>query len=459
MGTAVFVGLLAGLSPKLAVVAALGLAFVALVMSDLAIGLALFALVSFLEVLPASGAPTSFAKIAGLLLALSWLAAVTIRREDAEDTLFTAHPVASYLLLALIGWALLSVLWAESTSDAFESTYRLALNVALFPIVYTAVRSGRHAGWVLAAFMVGTAISAIYGVFAPQPPDTPTDVARLGGAGVDPNELAALLVAALAFAAAFAMAARRSPAARVLAASLVVLCVAGVLFTLSRGGLVALAVALVAAVIFGGRWRMPALALLVVIATGAIAYLTVIATPDQRAHVTEVRSGGSGREDIWTVGWRMVEAYPVTGVGAGNFPVASVHYLLKPGTIQRSEYIVDHPKVAHNTYLGILAELGIVGFGIFMSIIWFSLGCLLRAIRGFTQAGDTRMELLSRALLVALLGVLAADFFLSAQFSKQLWLLMALGPSMLAISQREAAAPEPREETGPVAEPALAPVA
>src|SRR5215218_929636 len=83
MGTALAVGVLAGVSPKLAVVAALGFAFVALVMSDLAIGLTLFGLISFLEVLPASGAPTSFAKVAGLLLALSWLAAVTIRREAA----------------------------------------------------------------------------------------------------------------------------------------------------------------------------------------------------------------------------------------------------------------------------------------------------------------------------------------------------------------------------------------
>jgi hypothetical protein len=51
------------------------------------------------------------------------------------------------------------------------------------------------------------------------------------------------------------------------------------------------------------------------------------------------------------------------------------------------------------------------------------------------------MELLSRALLVGLAGVLAADFFISEEFSKQLWLLLGLGPALLAIAhatEREA---------------------
>ena len=41
-----------------------------------------------------------------------------------------------------------------------------------------------------------------------------------------------------------------------------------------------------------------------------------------------------------------------------NFPVASIHYLLEPGALMRTDFIVDNPKVAHNTYLNVLAELG-----------------------------------------------------------------------------------------------------
>jgi hypothetical protein len=46
------------------------------------------------------------------------------------------------------------------------------------------------------------------------------------------------------------------------------------------------------------------------------------------------------------------------------------------------------------------------------------------------------MEVLSRGLVAAMMGLLAADFFISDQFSKALWLLLALGPAMLLIAKR-----------------------
>ena len=161
-----------------------------------------------------------------------------------------------------------------------------------------------------------------------------------------------------------------------------------------------------------------------------------MASPEARERVTEAH-GGTGRQDIWAVGWRMVEDQPVRGIGAGNFPVASIHYLLAPGVVRRDEFIVDEPKVAHNIYLQILAELGVVGLALFLAIVVFSLTCAARAARAFKSQAEARMELLSRAVLVALIAALAADFFISDQFSKQLWLLLALGPSLLSIARRQ----------------------
>jgi O-antigen ligase len=147
--------------------------------------------------------------------------------------------------------------------------------------------------------------------------------------------------------------------------------------------------------------------------------------------------GGSGRTDIWRVGWRMVEANPIVGVGAGNFANTSVHYLLEPGAILRDDYIVDTPKVAHNMYLEILAELGLVGFALFLAVLGYALYCALAAVRRFVATGDRQMEIVSRALFIALIGLLVSDFFGSRQFSKQLWLLMSIAPALLAISRIE----------------------
>jgi hypothetical protein len=88
-------------------------------------------------------------------------------------------------------------------------------------------------------------------------------------------------------------------------------------------------------------------------------------------------------------------------------------------------------------YLGVLAELGIVGLALFLSIIGFSLVCLVRSARSFSRAGDRDLEILSRAVFVALVGILAADFFTSRAFAKELWLLMSLGPVLLGMAQAE----------------------
>jgi hypothetical protein len=114
-----------------------------------------------------------------------------------------------------------------------------------------------------------------------------------------------------------------------------------------------------------------------------------------------------------------------------------VHYLIAPGTVARADLIVDAPHVAHNLYLQVLSELGVVGLVPFLVILIFPLVCMLRAARLFERRGDPDMELISRGVFVGLVGILAADFFLSAQFSKQLWLLLGLGPALLAIAMHK----------------------
>jgi O-antigen ligase len=148
--------------------------------------------------------------------------------------------------------------------------------------------------------------------------------------------------------------------------------------------------------------------------------------------------------DLWTVGWRMVEAHPVRGVGTGQFQTSSVHYLLRPGFIQRGDFILSTPKVAHNTYLNILAELGIVGTTLFGIIVAFSVACLYLAARAFARIEDRGMEILVRGLLAGVGGYLVTLMFISENYSKFFWVVLALGPAMLAVARaEERRAPEP----------------
>ena len=439
------VGLAAGMKPTIGVGLAIGAAFSLVTISDVTAGLVLFTILSFLDVLNASGGSASFIKVAGLLLFGSWYAQRLVGTARARASVARIPSNVLFCLVALATWSAISATWAESSGVALTSTMTYVLNMLLFPIVMVAVRRREHLHWVLAAFLIGAVISTAYGFISPV-----ASQGRLEGGIGDANEQAAVLVAAIPMAIALGAALRR-PVLRYLAWAGGLFCLIGVFTTLSRGGLIALGCVMAAAVVFGGRWRGKAAVLLAVTALGTVTYYFAIAPLAARDRVT--MSTSSGRTDIWRVGWRMVQAHPVTGVGSGNFQDAAVHYVQGIGTLTAANLIVDVPHVAHNIYLELLADLGIPGLLAFLGVVGFSMLAAGKAARRFERQGDVHMELIARSLVLALVAFMSADFFLSGEFSKQLWLTLALCPAVLALSQTGTSVPEPVVTPGIVHRP------
>jgi O-antigen ligase len=456
IGAAVLMGIVAGVNPRYALAGAFGLAFVAIVMVDVTLGLCAFTFLSFLELLLVTDDKSfSFLKVAGFLLMISWLAHISTRR-DKSESFVTAHPQFTFVLVAFLAWAVLSSLWAEVPSQALDTASRYFQNMILFLIVYTAVRKRKHATWVAWAWLLGATVATVPAMLSPPTYEDDLTV-RISGTIGDPNELAALLVAGTAFAFVLAVTTKES-VMRVVAGSAVVLFLLGIFYTVSRGGLVALGVSLIAACMLSGRWRGRAVVVASLGLATVVIYFASFAGLDARDRVTTVQ-GGTGRSDLWKIGWRMFEDKPITGIGSGNFPISSIHYLLEPGAIERDEFIVSTPKVTHNTYLQILAELGIVGLAMFLGIIGFAISCALKAARWFGRHGDTQMELLSRGMIVALVGILTADFFISEQYGKQLWLMLGLGPALYGVARRTyPAAAKKQVQPQPDVAPVLRPV-
>lgn len=445
---AVMVGVLAGFQPLAAIAAAGAVALLLVTLTSLTAGLVGFVALSFLELVPSlTGPAVSLAKLAGAVLFISWLASVAaegFRRKEFP----VVHPGLMMGFAVLLGWNTMSVVWAEDETRITLASLSFFLSFALFPIVYAAIRTKADVRHVFAAFVIGSTLAALYGyVSQPNAADlasSPTAAAglnRLAGTFEDPNEFATLLVTGIALSAAFIFNDRVGAGPRVLAAGAATMLIFGVLLTLSRGGLVSLAAVVVVAGLVLHRHRAKTIMAGVTVIAAVLLFFA--ANPEAAERVTN-SDGGSGRTDIWKIGWRMVEDKPVVGVGAGNFQVSSIHYLIQPGGIRFDEYVVDVPAVSHNMYLQVLAELGIVGFVLFMAILLTCISMMWRAYRTFTAADDREGELLAAATMMATSALMAGYFFLAEEHSKHLWLLLAMGPALLAVAKRNAAAADER---------------
>lgn len=432
---AAVIGYMAGVDPKFAMAAAIGAGFFLLVFVDLAAGVAVFGFFSFLELLEL-GSIISVGKLGGALLALAWLAVLATRHEPRHDFL-VIHPWMSVTLGLFLGWSLLSASWATESAAAVSVTVRFALNAILFLIVFTAIRTPRQALMVTTGFVAGAIAATLYGLAQL---DSGLYAGRLTGSGLDPNEMAAVLVAGVALSGALAANLRRSPGLRLAAIAGGTFCLLGIFLTVSRGGVLALSATLLAAILFSGRWRLQVVLASVLIAATTFLYFSVVASPEARERISSSTQGEArvpdGRTTIWAIGWRMAKANPIGGVGAGNFQNSAKEYLLKPGVLMRSDQVLlSTPQVTHNSYLGILAQLGIVGLGLFLAIIGFSLVSALRAAANFSLRGDRGSEALARGFAIAMVGTLVADFFISQELNKQLWLLLGFGPALLSMSR------------------------
>jgi O-antigen ligase len=431
------IGVLAGIDPRAAVFVTLGLVFAPLMFADLTAGLVILILVVFAEATPVAGPALSFTKLTGLLLASAWAVRLATRPAGTERVLFNAHPILSYLLLAFVAWVTIGSTWATVPAATLTEATRFGLVAIMYVIVYTAVATRDAAIKVLAALIVATAVTSAYGL-ALRPEASAADLARVTSTIGDPNVLAAILVAGFSLAGAAIFALRGSPGLRLAAGLAAALCLSALLLTGSRGGLVCFGAALLVAILIAGRWRAKLALIAVLVAAGSLAYLTLYAPPEIRDRFGNATQGEiqqqEGRFTLWAVGWRVVQDEPLTGIGAGNFKEVSARYVLEPGTVFRTDRVIDDPGGVHNTYLQLLAENGVIGLALYLGIVLSSLAAGLRAARIFERIGDWRMEIMARGTVVAMSGVLVANFFIGQESGKVVWLLLALGPALLGVA-------------------------
>lgn len=116
---------------------------------------------------------------------------------------------------------------------------------------------------------------------------------------------------------------------------------------------------------------------------------------------------------VWKAGWRMIQAYPLTGVGLHNFRSHVVRYE-EPGEGISS--------LAHNTYVEVGAELGIPGLIAFLGTLITTLFGLRKARLRLMSVGAVELANLALGLQAGLVSFAISAAFVSAWWEKLFWL-------------------------------------
>ena len=236
----------------------------------------------------------------------------------------------------------------------------------------------------------------------------PARIRALGSMN-DPNDLAMGMIVALGLIGG-AWRARLQPRNLLLMAAAGAL-VYGIYLTRSRGGALALVVVLwrIAASRFG---RLPALALVVTLGAGLL-----VLDFGGRPLSTALDESASERLVAWTEGLGMLKARPIFGVGYGQF-------------------LDHHTLTAHNALVLCFAETGLLGCFFWVSLLVVT---LLELQRLKNLAGDAPFDQMARqwgeGLQLALIGFIAAAFFLSRTFVPILYLLIGLAAALAAVAR------------------------
>jgi putative inorganic carbon (HCO3(-)) transporter len=130
--------------------------------------------------------------------------------------------------------------------------------------------------------------------------------------------------------------------------------------------------------------------------------------------------------------------HPVLGVGPGEFPLYYRQYAEIVGIRVKAA-----DRESHNLYLGMAAELGIIGFTVFLVIIGLTLRELARARRA-VRAHDPLIADIATGFILAIVAYLATGIFLHMSFIRYFWLMMGLAAATALVAKAIARAAQAR---------------
>lgn len=324
-------------------------------------GLAVICALLPVEGIAVSGRGVSEIRLLGMAVFAVWVVHMLVFRKRLR--------VNSTMLavVALIGWAGISFLWAGDWEYAGPRYGTLVQLLLLFVMAVNVIDREEDLslvfGWLLAGALVSTALSIslfITNFF---------ERARAFEAQ-NPNEYG--VAVGLAIIGGIYLAVRlKNRWLRLLSGLAACYLAFPLLLAQSRTCWLAVAAALT---VFLWHTRRRLRNLLIVGAAAGVAVAAAFSlgyvnvTLIQRtSELLNVASRGSNRSDIWRVGDTVFLDHPVIGVGFGQFPRVYNRYRYATHGISRDTFPARDP---HSIYYGVATELGLVGLALLALVFW-----------------------------------------------------------------------------------------
>ena len=319
-----------------------------------------------------------------ILLLAVWLFDHLVRKKPFEIAR------ASWFMIFWVGFALLSYFWGPAIGGFFNYFFGFLLALILMVITPDMISNQKHLTWVLLAFMTGILIflvvwfifgaNDIHGFYIPIIGESKvSEVGTALGWGT-----ACLLALALF-----------SPSKKIFAISIPLLAIAVYLFlvTALRRNFLTIPFVVLGLLVFQKKpswraiWILAILFLMAWLGWNIIFPALPSVIKNRFLMRTIVESGGTGRIELYALAYNLFQGSPLFGVGLGGYQVFA-------GSM------IGRATFAHNAYLEVLSQTGLIGFILWGGAVWLVSIGLIRAYNSCENNADRIILAIPLALLL-----------------------------------------------------------
>lgn len=215
---------------------------------------------------------------------------------------------------------------------------------------------------------------------------------------------------------------------KVIFSAIVVLLIINMFLTGSRNSYLAIAIGfIVLIIVYNKKLIMP------FIGVAVVSFII----PAVRARILQIgaRSQDESRIKIWEVALKMIKEHPLLGVGNGNYVSLYDTYVKK---YPKLSYPYYHNMPAHNSYLKVWSELGVLGIASFLGVLI----CALLKVRKFVIMSDkSKYKYFFTGFYASMIAFyfmnLSDTLFFVPKTTAYFWIMLALVQSMLYKLERK----------------------